>query len=95
MNANGTGSIVGQCDGTKFNCVSMLAIIIIIINLMYVVNDEKMSRFKTAWKTSLEINSGPIVTVCDCPILFAKYGTAGLVLVVLQRTSGTCAARAV
>lgn len=95
MNTNGTGSILGQCDGTKFNCVSMLAIIIIIIiNSMYTVNDEKMSRFTTARKTSLEINSCPIVTVCDCPILFAKYGTAGLVLVVLQRTSGTCAARA-
>lgn len=67
MNANGTGSILGQCDGTKFNCVSMLAIIII-INLMYTVNEEKMSRFTTARKTSLEINSCPIfLPRCGAP----------------------------
>lgn len=46
-------------------------------------------------KENVTWNNCPIVTVCDCPILFAKYGTAGLVLVVLQRTSGTCAASAV
>ena len=117
MNANGTGSILGQCEGIKFNCVSMLAIIIIIIiiiviiNFMYtgaygtyatgrledsgLQNDEKMSHFTTARKTSLEINSCPVVTICDCPILFAKDGRAGLVLIVLQRTAGTWTARAV